>query len=423
MIDSFLKVAYAHEVKRQGQAELTDLLKNFSSAELRKLAEGTPVVDALDKIAGFGCDGDGGTFLDRFKGTPLLDQAIALEQEELQADMLEQQKREQRRAEQQGEDSVYDMKDKIRLKKRMLELELAKSEGAPQPVLGEPAQGAGAPGDVPAEGVQDSSQGLQGGVAKMGGAREVARDLARGAVEGGKHLGEAAVHYGKSLVSGDNKAMGHRMMGTGLHDAVGKQLSATSDKAWNASKSALGKLGSAEEKLAFAEGMGRALAHQDLEKAAYAQMLETHAARAGAAMAKVAVDWGAMGKSVTGLGQKALGAAAKNPAAAGVIAGGVLGGVGGLLGAGLGAVAGHAGGAIQKSRAGGSTFQQAAKDYGTGMYNKAKGMVSPGTLQGPGTPGSTGTQVVPVMGGVAPTVNMPSRPMVQIGRASCRERV
>jgi len=164
MLNEFLKVAYAQETRRQSQQELMGLLDGLPISELRKIASSGVMDDAQ--------------FLDRFKGTPLFDQALALEQEEIQAEMLAQERQEQQR----NEPSPWEMKNKINLKKKLLEVELAKMDA--QPAVAQPAQGAGAPGPVPAEGVQDDSQGLGGGVAKVASVKRAfadtfGRELAR----------------------------------------------------------------------------------------------------------------------------------------------------------------------------------------------------------------------------------------------------
>ena len=185
MFEEFLDVIYEKTSRQQATFEVIGLLDGLPDWEVEKIASGMPIAELyghldrkpLTKTAMSDCspDGEPKSFLDRFKGTPLFDQAVALEQEELQAEMLDLQKKQESRATRQNEDTIWDAKDKLRVRKRLLELELAKQQGgaaAGVPAAGEPvgdtAQGAGAPGPVPAEGVQDSSGGLGGGVAKMG---------------------------------------------------------------------------------------------------------------------------------------------------------------------------------------------------------------------------------------------------------------
>lgn len=175
MLDEFLQVAYQTQTRKQAQFELVGLMEGLPQVELRKLASGTPVAELyghLDKTAYLeACSPDGAPkgFLEKFKGTPLFDQAVALEQQELQAEMTDMQKRQERRQQNATDDSLYDAKDRIRVQKRLLELELAKQElgaaGAPPVPGAAPAQGAGAPGEVPAEGIEAGAGGVVGKVA------------------------------------------------------------------------------------------------------------------------------------------------------------------------------------------------------------------------------------------------------------------
>jgi hypothetical protein len=356
MLNEFLKVAYEEQLRKESTVEVMSLLEKLPAEELRKLADGTPVARLwphLEKAAYMDeCKSDGTpkTWLDQFKGTPFLDQAIALEQEELQAEMTDIQKRQERRQQNKLDDNFYDMKDQIRMKKRLLELEKFKAElGA---TADTPAQGAGAPGPVPAEGVQDDSQGLGGGVAKSA----------------------AAV------------------------------LS-----------------GTPQEKIAFADNLGRELARQDFDKAAHVELLRMYGGHAGAVMAKQAAGLGGMLASAAPLAQKALGFAAKNPAMAGAAlgaAGGALAGGEGhrLSGALGGAALGHAAGGIGGRVMGGQSLGQAAKGYGgTLMGGGAPGArrPSPGGMADPSVLGSrlpTGSPMMP------PNVGDFTRPTGMLGR-------
>lgn len=319
MLDEYLKVAYAQQLKKDGQAELEGLLSKLPPEELRKLADGTPIAQAyvhLEKKAflgdapkAAGCDD---SFLDRFKGTPLFDQALALENEEVQADMLQQQRDEERRQ----EGDVWQMRDKIRLKKRLLEIELAKQEagGAAAAVPGEPAQGAGAPGPVPSEGVQDSSQGLGGGVAKVGGVKTSAEKVA-------------------------------------FADALGREL-ARQEFSKAASARALTEIGTRA---------GAVMTKVALDWGGLAKTV------GGMAMKKPALAGAALGAGVGALG----GAASAGP---GNRLGGALGGaaLGGAAGAGAGHIAGGGGGALgQQVRSGASS-----------ALGKLRGMVGGGPSPG-----------------------------------------
>ena len=360
MLDEFLSVAYKAETRKQAEFELVGLLKDIPTMELRKLASGVSVKELygrFDKTA-YGnppsSSGDRvGGFLDHFRGTALFDQAIALEQEELQAEMLDQQKREERTMQMRDDQSLWDAKDRIRIKKRLLELELAKQE-AGEPSA--PAQGAGAPGDVPAEGVQDNSQGLMGGVAKS----------AAGASMGMQPRPKA--------LAMPMKPPPPPPAGLQPKPKVASPLA-----------------GISPEKLAFADALGRELARADMEKAAHAAVLETCGGRAGAAMAKVALNVGMLQGAAKGLGGAMLGWAKKNPLQAATTIGGAAMGAmngakngGGLGGAVTGAVGGGAMGnmagrgiqGFQANRAAGQSVGQALGNVGMNAIQKGVGALT-----------------------------------------------
>lgn len=235
MLDVFLQAGYAKEKRASASLEMTRLMMKLPQAELLKIASGE---------VGAPKNGSSEEWLEKFRGTPLLDQAFQLAQEEIALDMQDIQERQQRREEDATRPDHYVAKDQLGLKKRLLELELMKDEtgggGAPVPGASPAApevgaQGAGAPGP--------EAMALEGG--KTAAAR-------------------------------------------------------------------------ADELVAFAVGLGREMAHEEFRKIGQ-QRLAKEAAPAGAALAKLAINWG-------GLAQTALGAAKKNPMA--------------TLGAGLGAIRG-----------------------------------------------------------------------------------
>ncbi len=122
MLDQFLEVALAEKEKNDVRQEMVSAFMHFPDDELHKLASGEA------KLADFGGEDN----LEKFEGTPLYDQALALEEEKLELDIQDQQQRladnEEKREERGQRDSVWDAKDAIRLKQRMLELELRKSQ-------------------------------------------------------------------------------------------------------------------------------------------------------------------------------------------------------------------------------------------------------------------------------------------------------
>ena len=413
MLNEFLKVAYNTSIRDQEKQELDALLSKLPVSELHKLASGTPIAALyghMDKKAYCETTGTGeATWLDQFKGTPLFDQAIALEQQELQAEVLDMQKRQERRAQTANEDTLYDQRDKLRVQKKLLALELAKQQGGagagapPAAPPGEPAQGAGAPGPVPAEGVQDNAQGLGGGVAKLGGKGFFSRmepkeelehykkhphrgpaAMATGSAVGGGLMGgamgrAAGLSKGKSLALAAGSALAHGGLSFGAAH-LGQHLRKKRLEKEVAKEKASHTVGTPEEKIAFADNMGRALARQDFEKAAHTEMLSTTGVRAGTMMAKTALpNMAALG----GMASKALGFAAKNKA----LVGAGIGAAGGALAGGEGhRLSGAIGGAATGAAAG-AGIQHIQNSGGMGnimAHMPSAGGASPkGALPGP----------------------------------------
>lgn len=147
MLDQFLSVSYQHDRVSREEREMVELLKNLPNDELYKIASGEPIEKLAD------CS-ENEEWLEKFRGSPLLEQAVQLAQQELMLDMADVQKREQEAAEHAAEppDETYRAKDKIRIQKRMLELQLAQQTlGAAAPAAAPMApevgaQGAGAVG-------------------------------------------------------------------------------------------------------------------------------------------------------------------------------------------------------------------------------------------------------------------------------------
>ncbi len=411
MFEEFLESKYEKMGRQQAMFEVIGLLDGLPDWEVEKIASGMPISELyghldrkpLTKTASdYGPDGD---FLDRFKGTPLFDQAVALEQEGLQAEMLDLQKKQESRAMRQSEDTVWDAKDRLRVRKRLLELELAKQQGgAPAAVpaaepMGDTTQGAGAPGPVPAEGVQDSSGGLGGGVAKMGFAvtekghkfdAEMYRLMARQDAERAEHSQNygALPHRGAAKSSlldklrfgiidenqqrPDINARHHEYAakkhegGSNAWNPLGGMLTPSSHEE-GGTPGLLGELGKSKPKhaedaqhLAMADRMGRILACAE----------------------KTAFDM----KAVGGMATKALGAARAHPELAGAAigaAGGALAGgpdnrlEGALGGAGLGGAAGHLGRGMQTHMAAnpGASLGQAAGASASGIKQRVMGLV------------------------------------------------
>lgn len=121
MLDKMLEVAYRAEQKKTASRQLIDKLKEFSIDELAKLASGDPDC----KLAFVGDCMKSDTWIDKYKGTPLFAKAIELEKALLQIDMEEQ----AQRAQLPPPTDNWAKRDAIRLQQRMLDLDLAMSDG------------------------------------------------------------------------------------------------------------------------------------------------------------------------------------------------------------------------------------------------------------------------------------------------------
>lgn len=115
MLDPFTQKAY--EVLADRSNPLVDALSWLPKEELAKIASG--------------CFNDEQSWLERFEGTPLHEQALGLLQEEVQNEAMEMQQR-------QAAQQFYSVGDQLRMRKKMLDLELARLHAE-----------ATAPGDAP----------------------------------------------------------------------------------------------------------------------------------------------------------------------------------------------------------------------------------------------------------------------------------
>lgn len=120
MLDAFLEVVCEKTKQAESRERIQALLNRLPSSELMKIANCTPSSDM--KIAGEGC------WLDQFRGTPLLDQAIEIEKAELQVQMDDAARR---RAQVEADmgvprwDEIDLQRQEINIKRKLLELELA----------------------------------------------------------------------------------------------------------------------------------------------------------------------------------------------------------------------------------------------------------------------------------------------------------
>jgi hypothetical protein len=119
MLDEFIKVVYGHSAEQERITKLAQDMTSLPTSELKKIAR-------------FGlscCKGDEDeNWLDKYKGTPLFDQAMALEQQDLEMEMGSVQSDLTRQQMFHTEDQMRAQKDALRIRRRMLDLELAKAE-------------------------------------------------------------------------------------------------------------------------------------------------------------------------------------------------------------------------------------------------------------------------------------------------------
>lgn len=121
MIDSFLEAAYQEKAAAAARNELAEKLRALPVSDLCKLASG-------QKVAYMGV-GDDSTWLDKFEGSDLYDEAVELEKQCLH---IEAQEIKQRMEDRGARDHLWDMKDALKLKKRVLELKLREGTSAPE---------------------------------------------------------------------------------------------------------------------------------------------------------------------------------------------------------------------------------------------------------------------------------------------------
>jgi hypothetical protein len=353
-----------------------------------------------------GPDGRPMNWLDHFKGTPFFEQAIALEQEELQAQMASQQANS---VEQQNSQQRWGGMEQIRLKKRLLELQKARNEaqvlsgggGPPNQTgsgAGSEAQGAGALGPVAPEGQQEGSGDAQKMASTKSAAYSALKTIGRhGAIVGGavggisalsanhkpepgsasfakRHprtnaairggttgsiigmagatlgtrpgrLGAEVSHLANKLKTKGKAAVTHAkdtVKAKTLHGEGKKKADEAADKMLGMMKTKTKKA----EAIEGADAWGRMMAHADMAKVARAREVLEIGETAGRVMTK-------MGGFLETAGTWAL----KHPRETGAAIGGVAGaahglmkqdgGVGSAIGEGLaGGAAGYAGGGV-----------------------------------------------------------------------------
>lgn len=378
MLDEFFKVAYAKSQEEEKRANLHNLLKKLPIEDLYKLASGEVTKQAFLEAEKSEEADKPKSWVEKFKDTPFFDQAVALEQEEIQLEMDDLQKRQDKKLEAKMDDnaSTWELRDQLKLKRRLLELQATQAE-----VTGQDPNAV--PEEVEAEGDQLADPDAVSTTPPVVPAQTALKAPGEGAVE----------------TPPEEKT-------------------------------------SAAKMVSMAEVMGRNLARQDFQKEASQRSLLSAGDTAGRILTKTALSMTA----VKGLGQGAMGFLKANPGAAAGTALGAAGGLaaglqkdpqtgqrsivkgvaGGVLGGAAGAAAGHGAQHFSKSMAhsGGNVGESLAATgrqlkYQAGQAGQAvKGALTSAPQAGAATlsAGPSTAAMAPTMmsGAMKPTVNMPA---------------
>lgn len=365
MLHEALLVANRRDQEEKAKLANADLLKQLPLEVLKEIAETGTL-----KLAYGMCSPDGssnGSWVDQFKGTPFFQQAIALEQEDLQQQTAQQQSSAVQR---QKMDQEYAQQDQVRLKKKLLELQKARNEAqvldggaGPPAAAGSPDPAGTAPGSPAGPLMEELKTAAQKkfalSAATLGSYAKKQTDVA-GLASASKSL----MGRGSQLVAGGNAAAGVKKVNQG--NFLAQKATALAPAAPAMSKAA-----------SVVDGWAREMARDDMAKVAHARETFSIGDSAGRMMAKTALAAGA--------GSKILDWAIKNPGKAGAIVGGVGGAVGGaandgisgavkggLAGAGVGAMAGHTIGGVHSHMKSGRELGDAVKAHGETLLAKAR---------------------------------------------------
>lgn len=138
MLNAYLEMLCEKEKTAAQQLKLVGLLQKLPEEEVMKIAYGGAIADCYDSEK---------CWTTQFEGTPMHEQALQLEQQDLELQIQKKQKdlaeSEQTTITRAEDHAFYDQQDALRLQKRILELELnkAKLEAAgapPMPMAGAP---------------------------------------------------------------------------------------------------------------------------------------------------------------------------------------------------------------------------------------------------------------------------------------------
>jgi len=353
VLDHFLLAAHRMSKAEQEKRAFIEDLKKLPRHELEALANG-------EKLAFNECapvDGKVACWLDRFKGTPLFEQAVALEQQELQLDA----QRIQHRLQQPSMDSLYTQEDQVRLQKRLLELQLAQIE---EEAAHTAAAAAAQPNTPPAPELTGSQGAGAVGAEELDNTEAVHN---RPVGSPGLKLSSASLEDAKERMR--KTAMDPALMGKLRGAAQATKQTAVKFKPGslprardlNAEATAIGRARPRLEAVAdpfpsrkVAEDLAKKLAHADAEKLAFSLPPGI-----GQAASNVFSKLGPQGtKALVGAGLGAAGGALMGGHDdRGWHPGGMLAGA--LGGAALGGVAGHVGGNVAEQMARGAPLRKA----------------------------------------------------------------
>lgn len=256
MLDAFAAVLVQNDTQRSVEDELTaEFLKLGSAEEIQKVAS---LLDCVKSP----CDPSDYSWLSQYEGTPLYEQATTLEEQSLDIESQRVQYDLQQAQQRQTRPDFYAQEDLIRLKKKMLDLDLAKLKngdaGVPAaPALDAPAAAPPPPAPAPEAKTAsvDKEAFLGTGVSGLlRGASRAGSSVAHAAPSGGAKLLGGFVHGGQAIPGVPE----HLLRSTGhlgrdavkavAHAPAKKEELAAAGKAMH-SGTLRGALGSAAEKI------------------------------------------------------------------------------------------------------------------------------------------------------------------------------
>lgn len=126
MLDKFLEVTYEKSKKAEAGLRLSEAMRKLPNEYLLAIATGQEKLAYSDT-----------EWLDKFKGTPLFEQALEIEKQQLENEMAKNERQRQRDALFEGEDQAC---EELNIKRKLLDLQLAELEGGGGEQLEAPAE-------------------------------------------------------------------------------------------------------------------------------------------------------------------------------------------------------------------------------------------------------------------------------------------